>query len=133
MDLDAFLRSQARQQGSQLLFGPLQPIFIGVTQVHAEGRLARNHVDQIRFESHAAGGCQGPVDGDLAQPADHGAGDPTRVPAQVHGRRAGMVGAALDGHLLPGDALQALDHPDLYAFGFQDRPLFDVQLQVFVR
>ncbi|MNH28993.1 hypothetical protein D3C79_891990 [compost metagenome] len=44
-----------------------------------------------------------------------------------------MVGVALHFYLLPGNALQVLDHTNQGVLGFEDRPLFDVQFKVFVR
>ena len=57
-------------------------------------------------------------------------GSQAGVVAHRRGRRASVVRLAGDHDLLPGDALHASDHPDGDTALLEDRPLFDVQLDV---
>ena len=51
-----------------------------------------------------------------------------RVAAQRHRRRAGMAFEAGDLAVVPQHALAGIDHADGLVLGFEDRALFDVQL-----
>lgn len=44
-----------------------------------------------------------------------------------------MVGGAVDGDALPGNALQILDRADRHAFTLQHRPLLDMKFEIGMR
>lgn len=100
-------------------------------------KIARDGMTLIAFGSKAMVPTVATVGvgdaGSVSEEADHPRGGDAGILAHRHRRGAGMVGHAVDGYALPGNALQVLDRADGDALALQHRPLFDMQLDIDMR
>ena len=133
----ALALGQRGQKIGQTALCGLQTLLIRVAQVHGEGGPAGDDIDQVRLQAQrpdrGEGGFRRRAHHLLAQESHASRSCVAGIVAQPRGRGTCVVGHTGDGHLLPGDALQALHHADEFAFGLQHRALLDVQFDVLAR
>ena len=104
---------------------------VQVAQLHGERHFTGNDVGRVRthVQSSHGGHPHPPLQGRGLDRGDEARGGNQRVAAQLHDRGAGMVGSPDDLHVGVGDSGDTLDQTDGQSERFQDRALFDVQLE----
>ena len=100
-------------------------------QIDREDRATGDHIDLIRLDVDSADGRDGGSaegSGDRFDCLDHRGGAGERVTTQIHGRRASVIGTALDHDFEMGAARDRADDGKRLARCLEYRALLDVQL-----
>src|SRR5258708_15728733 len=132
MDVHIFLSCKVFQELRETFLRGPQTLIVGIAHVKCENGLGRNNVDSVGLKLNGAHCGDGWRRGCnlIAQESNHSRRSNTSIVTHRDRSSARMVSDAIDCHSMPGNALQVLNHANGAAFDFENRPLFDMELEI---